>query len=128
VQNERPSFKMKVVRTNGVFPHPDCAGAGLAWLHGMRSHERKFWSSGGVTQSQRPEPKPGDVLVSERTARADIYEISLVPAAAHLMVRRYDEAIRTVQELARQHGVDGWCTVDQTHYAQVARYRTRSGE
>ena len=93
----------------------------------MRSHERTFRSSDGFTQNQRPAPKPGDVLVSERTARADIYEISLVPADAHLMVRRYDEAIKTVQELARQHGVDGWCTVDQTHYAQVARYRTPPG-
>jgi len=128
VQNESPSFKMKVVRTNGVPPHPDCAGAALARASRMRSHERNFWSSSGVRHDQRPAPKPGDVLVSERTARADIYEISLVPADAHLMVRRYDEAIKTVQELARQHGVDGWCTVDQTHYAQVARYRTRSGE
>jgi hypothetical protein len=68
-------------------------------------------------------PKPGDLLVSEPTARADVYAISVVPAAAHKVVRRYQEAIEKVRELARQRGVDGWYTVDQTHYARVARYR-----
>jgi hypothetical protein len=77
--------------------------------------------------NQRMAPQPGDVLVSERTARADVYEISLVPAHAHMIVQRYDDAIETVRELARQRNVDGWCTVDQTHYAQVARYRATSG-
>jgi hypothetical protein len=91
----------------------------------MHTHERKALRSAGAAQKQRP--APGDVLVSERTARADVYAISLVPADAHMMVRRYDEAIRTVQELARQHQVDGWCTVDQTHFARIARYRTGSG-
>jgi hypothetical protein len=70
-------------------------------------------------------PKPGDVLASEPTARADVYAISVVPAAAHMVMRRYPEAIEKVRELARQRGVDGWYTVDQTHYAQIASYRTR---
>jgi hypothetical protein len=43
-----------------------------------------------------------------------------------MMVQRYDEAIETVRALARERNVDGWCTVDQTHYAQIARYRTSS--
>jgi hypothetical protein len=53
-----------------------------------------------------------------------MYEISVVPADAHLVVPRYPEAIETVRELARQLAVDGWYTADQTHYAQVAAHRT----
>jgi hypothetical protein len=90
--------------------------------------ERNTRESGVAPHNHRPTPKPGDVLVSERMSRADIYDISLVPADAHMIVRRYDEAIKTVQELARQRKVDGWCTVDQTHYTQIARYRTDSGD
>jgi hypothetical protein len=93
----------------------------------MRSQQRQPSRSGSATSNQRPAPKPGDVLVSERTARADVYAISLVPADAHPIVGRYDAAIRTVRELARQREVDGWCTVDQTHHARIATYRTTSG-
>ena len=93
----------------------------------MRSSDSKAWVSGSAAGGRRPAPKAGDVLVSERTARADVYDISVVPAEAHMMVRRYDEAIETVRTLARQRNVDGWCTVDQTHYARIARYRTSSG-
>lgn len=74
----------------------------------------------------RSTPRSGDVLASERSARADVYEISVVPAAAHMVARRYPEAIEKVRELARQLGMNGWYTGDQTHYAQVAKYRKPS--
>jgi hypothetical protein len=92
----------------------------------MRSSDSKAWIGGSAMPNRRPAPTAGDVLVSERTARADVYDISVVPAPAHMMVQRYDEAIEAVRELARERNVDGWCTVDQTHYAQIARYRTSS--
>jgi hypothetical protein len=70
-------------------------------------------------------PVAGDVLASERSARADVYAICIVPAAHRAEVSRYPEAIRTVRELARQLEVDGWFTCDQTHYARIASYRSR---
>jgi hypothetical protein len=70
-------------------------------------------------------PAPGDVLVSERTARADVYAISVVPGPTLIVAPRYSNAIRKVRDLARERQVDGWYTADQTHYAQVARYRSR---
>lgn len=69
-------------------------------------------------------PRPGDVLVSRPTARADVYAISVVPRAAHMTARRYPEAIDTAEELARQLRVDGWFTCNHTHYAPVARHRS----
>lgn len=72
-------------------------------------------------------PVSGDVLVSERTARADVYAISVVPAPAAIVARSYLEAIETARELARRRGVDGWYTCDQTHYARIARHRVLSG-
>ena len=74
----------------------------------------------------RSGPVPGDVLVSEPTARADVYAISVVPGPPLVVARRYSDAIRKVRELARKRHVDGWYTGDQTHYAQVARYRASS--
>ena len=71
-------------------------------------------------------PVPGDVLVSEPTARADVYAISVVPGPAQIVVGRYPDAIEKVRDLARERRVDGWYTGDHTHYAQVARYRSRS--
>jgi hypothetical protein len=71
----------------------------------------------------RSRPAPGDVLVSERTARADVYAISVIPGPPLIVARRYRDAIRKVRDLARERRVDGWYTGDQTHYAQVARYR-----
>ena len=65
----------------------------------------------------------GDVLASARTARADVYTISIVPAAAHLTATRHAEAIDTVRELAGALEVDGWFTCDHTHYARVANVR-----
>jgi hypothetical protein len=71
----------------------------------------------------RPVPGPGDVLASRRSARADIYEISVVPAEAHTIVGRYPEAVARVRELARQLRADGWYTTDHTHYARIAACR-----
>lgn len=76
--------------------------------------------------SSRARPVPGDVLVSEPTARADVYAISVVPGPAQMVAGRYPDAIEAVRDLARERGVDGWYTGDQTHYAQVARYRSES--
>jgi hypothetical protein len=74
---------------------------------------------------RRSGPVPGDVLTSERSARADVYEISIVPADSRAVVSRYSEAIETVRALAQELRVDGWFTSDQTHYARVANYRSR---
>jgi len=68
-------------------------------------------------------PQAGDVLVSARAARADVYTISLVPAAARLTVTRYAEAIEKVRDAARGLRVDGWFTRDRTHYVRVAHFR-----
>jgi hypothetical protein len=73
---------------------------------------------------RRPGPVAGDVLTSERSARADVYEISIVPADSRAVVSRYSEAIETVRALAQELRVDGWFTSDQTHYARVASYRS----
>jgi hypothetical protein len=74
----------------------------------------------------RSAPKSGDVVASERTARADVYDISVVPAPSHTVAGRYPDAIETVRELARQLGVNGWYTGDQTHYVLVANHRQPS--
>ncbi len=74
-------------------------------------------------QTRRLAPRPGDVLASERSARADVYTISIVPAAAHLRAGRHSEAVDKVRELARDLRVDGWFTYDHTHYARVAAFR-----
>ena len=80
------------------------------------------------TGQARGMPQAGDVLASERTARADVYTISIVPAAAHLTERRYSAAIEKVRSLAHGLKVDGWFTCDHTHYARVANFReARSG-
>jgi hypothetical protein len=70
-------------------------------------------------------PKAGDIVVSERTARADVFAISIVPADSDVTENRYSAAIERVRELARARRVDGWYTCDQTHYARVASYRPR---
>jgi hypothetical protein len=69
-------------------------------------------------------PQAGDILASERTARADVYTISIVPTDSDITVMRYSAAIERVRELARARQVDGWYTSDQTHYARVASYRS----
>jgi hypothetical protein len=70
-------------------------------------------------------PRTGDVLASSRSARADIHEISVVPAEAEIVVARYSDAIEKVRELAVRLAVDGWYTSDSTHYVRVASYRAR---
>jgi hypothetical protein len=71
----------------------------------------------------RSVPQAGDVLASARSARADVYTISVVPAAGHLSATRHAEALERVRELARGQDVDGWLTCDHTHYARVASFR-----
>jgi len=74
----------------------------------------------------RSVPQTGDVLASARTARADVYTISIVPAAAHLSATRHGEALEKVRQFARGLDVDGWFTRNHTHYARVASFREGS--
>ena len=83
---------------------------------------------GAATSDSRP-PRPpvivtGDVLVSRSTARADVYDISVAPAAAHMGKTRYQDAIDAGRLLARGLAVDGWFSCDHTHYVRIATYRT----
>jgi hypothetical protein len=75
------------------------------------------------TSGRTPVPKEGDLLVSRRTARADVYAISVVPAEAQLTTVRFEEAINAAGELARRRAVDGWYTCDHTHFVPIARHR-----
>ena len=74
--------------------------------------------------SQRQYPQSGDVLASRPTARADIYQISVVPTKADVVATRYDDAIKRVRELARASAVNGWYTSDHTHFVRIATHRT----
>ncbi len=85
--------------------------------------ERRSSDTSGPKWQTRLVPQAGDVLVSSRSARADIHTISIVSAAAHARVTRHAEAIEKVRALARGLGVDGWFTCDHTHYARVAKFR-----
>jgi hypothetical protein len=76
-----------------------------------------------ATPTRRGAPRPGDIVVSKRAARADVYDISIIPADAHATLTRYADALGRVESLARQLRVDGWYTCDQTHHARVASYR-----
>lgn len=67
--------------------------------------------------------KAGDVLVSRPTARADVYEISVVPSLACLTDVRYEDGRETGRQLARRLAVDGWFTSDHTHFLRIATYR-----
>ena len=78
----------------------------------------------GLPSQFRAIPTPGDVLASRPTARADWYDISIVPGAAHVTARRYSEAMEKVRELARASRVDGWLTVNHTHFTRVATHRS----
>ena len=95
----------------------------------MNAGESRIGPKGqGATASTRPNqqavPKAGDVLVSTRTARADLYEISVLPTEARMTAVHYDDAMRKVRNLARGLRVDGWYTCDHTHFARIARHRT----
>ncbi len=81
-----------------------------------------------VRKAPRPDlrrsvPQAGDILASERSARADVFAINIIPTDSEMIVARYSEAIERVQELARTRRVDGWYTSDHTHYARIASYR-----
>ena len=69
-------------------------------------------------------PQAGDVLASERSARADVFAISIIPADSDVTLTRYSAAMERVRELARARRVDGWFTSDHTHYARVASHRS----
>jgi hypothetical protein len=74
----------------------------------------------------RPTPQAGDVLASKRSARADVFRVCIVSGADDTRVKRYQEAIDRVRELARELQVDGWFTCDHRHYARVANFRQRA--
>ena len=77
------------------------------------------------SDTRRSAPQPGDILVSERSARADVFAISIIPSDSDETLTRYSAAIERVPELARGRQVDGWYTSDHTHYARVASYRSQ---
>ena len=83
-------------------------------------NSRKVQSS--VWQSK---PRAGDVLVSRRRARADVYAISVIDGAEQSVARRYDHAIMRGSTLARDYAVDAWYTSDHTHFVPVARHRSQ---
>jgi hypothetical protein len=68
-------------------------------------------------------PRPGDVLVSQTSARADRYSIGVVDDPEQAVARRFDEAMQTAKQLAHRQQVDGWYTCDHTHFLLVARHR-----
>jgi hypothetical protein len=70
-----------------------------------------------------PEMKSGDVLVSRPSARADVYDISVVPAAARTTNVRYEDGLETGRKLARELSVDGWFTCDHIHVLCIAQHR-----
>ena len=72
----------------------------------------------------RSVPQAGDILACERSARADVFSVSIIPTDSDVTVTRYSEAIERVRELARMRRVDGWYTCDHTHYARIASYRS----
>src|SRR5687768_3139010 len=74
--------------------------------------------------ARRAAPQAGDILVSKRRARADVFTVSIVPTGSDVSVTRYAAAIERVQALARTRRVDGWYTCDHTHYVRVASYRS----
>jgi len=69
-------------------------------------------------------PRPGDVLVSQSSARADRYSIDVVDDAEQGVAPRFDEAMRTATQLAGERKVDGWYTCDHTHFLLVAHHRS----
>jgi hypothetical protein len=71
-----------------------------------------------------PVMKSGDVLVSRPTARADVYDISVVPGVARVSNACYEEGMETGRQLARELAVDGWFTCDHTHVVRIATHRT----
>ncbi len=73
---------------------------------------------------RRNAPQAGDIIASERSARADIFSIDIIPDHSEVIVARHSEALARARELARARRVDGWYTCDHTHYARIASYRS----
>lgn len=71
-----------------------------------------------------PVMKSGDVLVSRPTARADVYDVSVVPGIARVSNACYEEGMETGRQFARELAVDGWFTCDHTHVVRIAKHRT----
>jgi hypothetical protein len=67
--------------------------------------------------------EPGDVLVSQSSARADVYDITVIPDMARESHARYEDAVEAGRQLAARLTVDGWFTSDHTHFACIARHR-----
>jgi hypothetical protein len=63
--------------------------------------------------------KSGDVLVSRPTARADVYEVCVLPAVTHAIHIRYEDGMEACRQLARSLGVDAWFTCDHTHFMPI---------
>jgi len=61
----------------------------------------------------------GDVLVSRWSARADLYEISMVPALACMKCTRYEEGIDAGPARASIGGVGAWFTCNHTHFLHL---------
>jgi hypothetical protein len=69
-------------------------------------------------------PQTGDILASERSARADVFTVSVVPNHGQESVMHYSDVIELVKTLAHARRVNGWLTIDHTHYVQVASHRS----
>lgn len=79
---------------------------------------------GRVPAGRRRVPHEGDILASRPRARADSFAISVTPAAAHAVATRYDGAVASSRERARQHGVDAWFMCDHIHLLRIAHHRS----
>ena len=81
----------------------------------------------GVDRLERASdrPRPGDVIASRRSARNDIYAISVIPGAPRAMAGAYDQALDVVHRLAELHAVDGWYTCNHIHFLRIAHHRSR---
>src|SRR5688572_28405546 len=69
-------------------------------------------------------PRHGDILVSQKSARADRYSIGVVDDAEQEVAPGFDEAMRIATQLAGERKVDGWYTCDHTHFLLVAHHRS----
>ena len=73
----------------------------------------------------RPVPQQGDVLASRRSARSDVYAISVIPGPTQSLAGGYDQALDMVRRLAHLLAVDGWYTCDHRHYLCVVHHPSR---
>jgi hypothetical protein len=70
--------------------------------------------------------KSGDVLVSRPTARADVYDITVVPGLGRVSKVCYEDGMETARQLARELAVDGWFTCDHTYVVPIANTERRT--